>query len=122
MTRGGLRGRARGGIMRGGLSLRGMYKAVYSFPPMRILLTFGLQALNYVTFWYIGKRVLTGGPMRGRGSANRLAMRRGGRHRGGVPGRGGALSRGAARGGIARGQSDISFILHLKTCISPQLN
>lgn len=96
--------------MRGGLSLRGMYKAVYSFSPKRILLTLGLQALNDVTLWYIGKRVLTGAPMRGRGSANRLAMRRAGRHRGGVPGRGGALSRGAARGGIARGQGDISFI------------
>lgn len=42
--------------------------------------------------------------MRGRGSAGRLAMRRGGRHRGGAPGRGGALSRGASRGGIARGE------------------
>ncbi|XP_060948522.1 chromatin target of PRMT1a isoform X1 [Limanda limanda] len=47
-----------------------------------------------------GKRVSTGVPMRGRGFAGRLAMRRGGRHRGGVVGRGGALSRGAARGGV----------------------
>ncbi|XP_028452800.1 chromatin target of PRMT1a isoform X1 [Perca flavescens] len=77
MTRGGLRGRARGGVMRGALSLR-------------------------------GKRVSsTGGPMRGRGSAGRLAMRRGGRHRGGAPGRGGALSRGAARGGVARGRGGL---------------
>ncbi|KAM6903634.1 chromatin target of PRMT1a [Lycodopsis pacificus] len=75
MIRGGLRGRARGGVMRGAMSLR-------------------------------GKRVSsTGGPMRGRGSAGRLAMRRGGRHRGGAPGRGGgALSRGAVRGGVARGR------------------
>uniref|UniRef100_A0A3Q3X179 Chromatin target of PRMT1 protein C-terminal domain-containing protein n=1 Tax=Mola mola TaxID=94237 RepID=A0A3Q3X179_MOLML len=50
---------------------------------------------------------LRGAPMRGRGSANRLAMRRAGRHRGGVPGRGGALSRGAARGGIARGRGGL---------------
>ncbi|XP_077937395.1 chromatin target of PRMT1a isoform X1 [Gasterosteus aculeatus] len=71
MSRGALRGRARGGVMRGALSLR-------------------------------GKRVTsTGVPMRGRGFAGRLAMRRGGRHRGGLPGRGGALSRGAARGGVA---------------------
>ncbi|XP_035537380.1 chromatin target of PRMT1a [Morone saxatilis] len=54
-----------------------------------------------------GKRVLTGGPMRGRGSAGRMAMRRGGRHRGGVAGRGGALSRGAARGGVARGRGGL---------------
>ncbi|XP_068431674.1 chromatin target of PRMT1a isoform X1 [Clinocottus analis] len=77
ITRGGLRGRARGGVMRGALSLR-------------------------------GKRVSsTGGPMRGRGSAGRLAMRRGGRNRGGPPGRGGALSRGAARGGVARGRGGL---------------
>eukprot|EP00064_Thunnus_orientalis_P013686 superscaffoldBa00002268_g13726 len=78
--RGGMRGMTRGGLRgrgRGGL--------------MR-----GALSLR-------GKRVSTGGPMRGRGSAGRLAMRRGGRHRGGAPGRGGALSRGAARGGIARG-------------------
>ncbi|KAJ4927673.1 hypothetical protein JOQ06_015478 [Pogonophryne albipinna] len=77
MNRGGLRGRARGGIMRGALSLR-------------------------------GKRVAsTGGPMRGRGSAGRLAMRRAGRNRGGPVGRGGALSRGAARGGVARGRGGL---------------
>ncbi|XP_029298438.1 chromatin target of PRMT1a [Cottoperca gobio] len=77
MSRGSLRGRARGGVMRGALSLR-------------------------------GKRVSsTGGPMRGRGSAGRLAMRRGGRHRGGAAGRGGALSRGAARGGVARGRGGL---------------
>ncbi|KAF3834450.1 hypothetical protein F7725_025654 [Dissostichus mawsoni] len=69
MNRGGLRGRARGGIMRGALSLR-------------------------------GKRVAsTGGPMRGRGSAGRLAMRRAGR-RGGLRGRGGF----AGRGGRGRGR------------------
>lgn len=62
--------------------------------------------LSYVTLCCTGKRVPTGGPMRGRGAASRLAMRRGGRHRGGVAGRGGALSRGAARGGIARGGGD----------------
>ncbi|KAI4817903.1 chromatin target of PRMT1a isoform X2 [Pseudochaenichthys georgianus] len=77
MNRGGLRGRARGGIMRGALSLR-------------------------------GKRVAsTGGPMRGRGSAGRLAMRRAGRNRGGPVGRGGALSRGAARGVAARGRGGL---------------
>lgn len=52
---------------------------------------------------YTGKRVSTGGPMRGRGSAGRMAMRRGGRQRGAGVGRGGALSRGAARG-MPRGQ------------------
>lgn len=41
--------------------------------------------------------------MRGRGSAGRMAMRRGGRQRGAGVGRGGALSRGAARG-VPRGQ------------------
>lgn len=52
-----------------------------------------------------GKRITAGGmPMRGRGSAGRLAMRRGGRHRGGPVGRGGAMPRGAVRGGIARGE------------------
>ncbi|XP_059205528.1 chromatin target of PRMT1a [Centropristis striata] len=79
MSRGGLRGRVRGGVMRGALSLR-------------------------------GKRVSpTGGPMRGRGSAGRLAMRRGGRHRGGPVGRGGPQSRGAPRGGggIARGRGGL---------------
>lgn len=45
--------------------------------------------------------------MRGRGAAGRLAMRRGGRHRGGAPGRGGALSRGAARGGMVRGEEQL---------------
>ncbi len=61
-----------------------------------------------------GKRVSAGGPMRGRGSAGRLAMRRGGRHRGGPPGRGGALSRGVARGGVVRGKGDRGlFFNHL---------
>lgn len=55
----------------------------------------------------------TGGPMRGRGSAGRLAMRRGGRHRGGPAGRGGTLSRGAARGGVARGQGVTIFYFQL---------
>ncbi|XP_053189751.1 chromatin target of PRMT1a [Scomber japonicus] len=82
--RGGMRGMTRGGLRgrgRGGL--------------MR-----GALSLR-------GKRVATGGPMRGRGAAGRLAMRRGGRHRGGPPGRGGALSRGAARGGIVRGRGGL---------------
>lgn len=53
-----------------------------------------------------------GSPMRGRGSVGRIAMRRGGRHRGGLGGRGGALSRGAARGGIVRGEiNSITFII-----------
>lgn len=47
----------------------------------------------------------TGGPIRGRGSAGRLIMRRGGRHRGGAAGRGGSMSR-----GVARGQELIAFI------------
>ncbi|CAN9504165.1 unnamed protein product [Ophioblennius macclurei] len=77
LIRGGLRGgRARGGVMRGALTLR-------------------------------GKRVLTGSAMRGRGAVGRMQMRRGGRHRGGVGGRGGALSRGAARGGIGRGRGGL---------------
>nr|XP_043908675.1 chromatin target of PRMT1a [Solea senegalensis] len=53
-----------------------------------------------------GKRVPTGSPMRGRGSAGRLAMRRGGRQRGGVAGRGGALSRGSLRG-VPRGRGGL---------------
>ncbi|XP_031597979.1 chromatin target of PRMT1a [Oreochromis aureus] len=53
-----------------------------------------------------GKRVSTGGPMRGRGSAGRMAMRRGGRQRGAGVGRGGALSRGAARG-VPRGRGGL---------------
>ncbi|XP_055081385.1 chromatin target of PRMT1a isoform X2 [Periophthalmus magnuspinnatus] len=53
-----------------------------------------------------GKR-MGGVPMRGRGSAGRVAMRRGGRQRGGMPGRGGALSRGGARGGAARGRGGL---------------
>lgn len=61
-------------------------------------------AFSHVNLPCTGKRMPTGGPMRGRGFASRMAMRRGGRHRGGVAGRGGALLRGAARGGIARGQ------------------
>lgn len=52
-----------------------------------------------------------GSPMRGRGSVGRIAMRRGGRHRGGLGGRGGALSRGAARGGIVRGEINSIFII-----------
>lgn len=53
--------------------------------------------------------------MRGRGPAGRLALRRGGRHRGGPAGRGGALPRGAARGGVARGQAaNILFSLFRK--------
>ncbi|XP_068603401.1 chromatin target of PRMT1a isoform X2 [Brachionichthys hirsutus] len=60
-----------------------------------------------------GKRALPGGPFRGRGSASRLVMRRGGRHRGGPAGRGGAArgrgglrGRGgfASRGGRGRGR------------------
>uniref|UniRef100_A0AAX7VTM9 Chromatin target of PRMT1 protein C-terminal domain-containing protein n=1 Tax=Astatotilapia calliptera TaxID=8154 RepID=A0AAX7VTM9_ASTCA len=53
-----------------------------------------------------GKRGSTGGPMRGRGSAGRMAMRRGGRQRGAGVGRGGALSRGAARG-MPRGRGGL---------------
>ncbi|KAM6899516.1 chromatin target of PRMT1a [Xenentodon cancila] len=70
MTRGGLRGGVRGGMMRGPL------------------------------FTLRGKRGSMGGPMRGRGAAGRLAIRRGGRQRGGVAGRG-------ARGGVARGRGGL---------------
>ncbi|KAF7653012.1 hypothetical protein LDENG_00088700, partial [Lucifuga dentata] len=45
-----------------------------------------------------GKRMPAGVLMRGRGTAGRLPVRRGGRHRGGAVGRGGPLPRGAARG------------------------
>lgn len=57
-----------------------------------------------------------GGLMRGRGSAGRLAIRRGGRNRGGAVGRGGPLPRGAARGGIAKGQLWIMY--NLGICIA----
>ncbi|XP_041868271.1 chromatin target of PRMT1a [Melanotaenia boesemani] len=77
MSRGGFRGGPRGGLMRGALS-----------------------SLR-------GKRMSPGGPMRGRGSAGRLVMRRGGRHRGGAVARGGVLSRGGARGGVARGRGGL---------------
>ncbi|XP_008329774.1 chromatin target of PRMT1a [Cynoglossus semilaevis] len=53
-----------------------------------------------------GKRLSTGVPMRGRGSAGRLSMRRGGRNRGGGAGRGGPMSRGAPRG-VARGRGGL---------------
>ncbi len=131
MTRGGLRGRARGGAMRGALSLRGVHTQPYTVlhlcmceygsdfncvPKLdqghshgcrfffRFTVCVGFASSDDITLCCTGKRVSTGGPMRGRGSAGRLAMRRGGRHRGGAPGRGGTLSRGAARGGVARGQ------------------
>uniref|UniRef100_A0A3P8WEJ9 Chromatin target of PRMT1a n=1 Tax=Cynoglossus semilaevis TaxID=244447 RepID=A0A3P8WEJ9_CYNSE len=45
-----------------------------------------------------GALSMRGVPMRGRGSAGRLSMRRGGRNRGGGAGRGGPMSRGAPRG------------------------
>ncbi|XP_012712017.1 chromatin target of PRMT1a isoform X1 [Fundulus heteroclitus] len=54
-----------------------------------------------------GKRMPTGGPMRGRGMANRLPMRRGGRYRGGVAGRGGVMLRGGGRGGAPRGRGGL---------------
>ncbi|KAM3595859.1 uncharacterized protein V6R79_004123 [Siganus canaliculatus] len=82
--RGGMRGMIRGGLRgraRGGV--------------MR-----GALALK-------GKRILTGVPMRGRGAAGRLAIRRGGRHRGGAVGRGGAMPRGAGRGGMTRGRGGL---------------
>ncbi|KAM9738065.1 chromatin target of PRMT1a [Menidia menidia] len=77
MTRAGFRGGLRGGLMRGALT-----------------------SLR-------GKRVLTGGPLRGRGGAGRMAMHRGGRQRGAPLGRGGAMARGAARGGISRGRGGL---------------
>ncbi|XP_077405074.1 chromatin target of PRMT1a isoform X2 [Vanacampus margaritifer] len=54
-----------------------------------------------------GKRMAPGFPMRGRGPAGRMAIRRGGRQRGGIPGRGGAMGRGAPRGGISRGRGGL---------------
>ncbi|XP_061615648.1 chromatin target of PRMT1a [Phyllopteryx taeniolatus] len=54
-----------------------------------------------------GKRMAPGFPMRGRGSAGRMAMRRGGRQRAGFPGRGGAMGRGAPRGGVSRGRGGL---------------
>lgn len=59
----------------------------------------------------------TGVPMRGRGPAGRLAVRRGGRNRGGAPGRGGAMSRGAARGGVVRGEMLPKFYFSFKMSI-----
>lgn len=53
-----------------------------------------------------------GGPMRGRGFAGRLPMRRGGRFRGGPAGRGGPLSRGGGRGGMLRGRGWLYLNLH----------
>ncbi|KAI3358470.1 hypothetical protein L3Q82_014709, partial [Scortum barcoo] len=85
--RGGMRGMTRGGL--GGLRGRARGGAMRGALSLR------------------GKRVSTGVPMRGRGSAGRLALRRGGRHRGGVAGRGGPLSRGGARGGVARGRGGL---------------
>ena len=61
----------------------------------------------------------TGVPMRGRGSAGRLAMRRGGRFRGGAAGRGSPMSRGAGRGGITRGHY---YFFNLKKGIICNLN
>ncbi|XP_027892076.1 chromatin target of PRMT1a isoform X1 [Xiphophorus couchianus] len=81
LTRGGFRG-VRGGIMRGALSLR-------------------------VAFINSGKRIPTGGPMRGRGIASRMPIRRGGRYRGVPAGRGGVMSRGVGRGGVARGRGGL---------------
>lgn len=113
MNRGGLRGRARGGAMRGALSLRGVFPTVYSILTINNVSNPVLKmgqgytngcALSDVSMCCTGKRVPAGVPVRGRGSASRLAMRRGGRHRGGIAGRGGALTRGVARGGVARGQ------------------
>ncbi|XP_013860308.1 chromatin target of PRMT1a isoform X1 [Austrofundulus limnaeus] len=81
--RGGMRGMTRGG-MRGGI-IRG-----------------ALSSLR-------GRRMPVGGPMRGRGFAGRLPMRRGGRFRGGPAGRGGPLSRGGGRGGMLRGRGRGGF-------------
>ncbi|KAF6737857.1 Chromatin target of PRMT1 protein [Oryzias melastigma] len=77
--RGGIRGMSRGG-MRGGGGRGGL--------------------MGGPLFSLRGKRGSVGGPMRGRGSVGRLAMRRGGRHRGGGAGRG-------VRGGITRGRGGL---------------
>ncbi|XP_028254861.1 chromatin target of PRMT1a [Parambassis ranga] len=74
-SRGGMRGMTRGGLR--GRARGGVMRGALSLR---------------------GKRMPTGGPIRGRGSAGRLIMRRGGRHRGGAAGRGGSMSRGVARG------------------------
>ncbi|XP_034021323.1 chromatin target of PRMT1a [Thalassophryne amazonica] len=71
--RGGMRGMSRGGFRGRG---RGVMRGALSLR---------------------GKRMSSGGPMRGRSSAGRFAMRRGGRNRG-AAGRGGPMSRGGTRG------------------------
>lgn len=124
MTRGGMRGRGRGGVLRGALSLRGVFLldivchptidqarlTSYSLLINLCLWLYGSTFSN-VSMCCTGKRVPMGSPMRGRGSVGRIAMRRGGRHRGGLGGRGGTLSRGVARGGIVRGEIDSIFII-----------
>ncbi|KAM9306657.1 chromatin target of PRMT1a isoform 2-T2 [Pholidichthys leucotaenia] len=91
LMRGGAAGGRGGmhGMMRGGLRGRGRGGVMRGAFSMR------------------GRRMTPGGPMRGRGSAGRMAMRRGGRHRGGPIGRGGPMMRGAPRGGMARGRGGL---------------
>ncbi|CAK6970590.1 chromatin target of PRMT1a [Scomber scombrus] len=96
-------GRPVGALMRGGALGRGGMRGMTRGGPRGR----GRGGLMRGALSLRGKRVATGGPMRGRGAAGRMAMRRGGRHRGGPPGRGGALSRGAARGGIVRGRGGL---------------
>lgn len=123
MTRGGFRGRARGGLMRGALSMRGMCPRLTSHLPMWFFFQLSwswdrapslcsVLASHQVMMppFVPGKRVLTGVPIRGRGSAGRLVMRRGGRHRGVAVSRGGTPSRGAGRGGMTRGQAEFHSI------------
>lgn len=82
--------------MRGALSLRGV-----SCLPAHVLLLLSVLKASVLfskpASGLTARRAPMGGPVRGRGSAGRLATRRGGRSRGVFPGRG------AARGGLVRG-------------------
>uniref|UniRef100_A0A8C5DBT1 Chromatin target of PRMT1 protein C-terminal domain-containing protein n=1 Tax=Gouania willdenowi TaxID=441366 RepID=A0A8C5DBT1_GOUWI len=93
-------GRPVGGLMRGGgAGGRGM---------MRGMIRGGVRgrARGGVMRGALSLRGAMAMPMRGRGPAGRLPMRRGGRYRG-VPGRGGAMPRGAGRGGMMRGRGGL---------------
>lgn len=82
--------------MRGALSLRGV-----SCLPAHVLLLLSVLKASVLfskpASGLTARRAPMGGAVRGRGSAGRLATRRGGRSRGVFPGRG------AARGGLVRG-------------------
>lgn len=83
-------------------------QVIVAFSWRELLRQSSLTIINTTLLSLIGKRLSTGVPMRGRGSAGRLSMRRGGRNRGGGAGRGGPMSRGAPRG-VARGQNWLHY-------------